>query len=141
MHKRHFHLRMNCTYQTDKNEIDQLLVEVLKDDAWEALELNIRSPGFLLFISGLFTCQHLYMRTNCAERGLILRSGKGELQIDTNGVWEITRADANFDVVLKSGTPGGEDTAYILERMKHCPVSSNILERIPLHNVVNFLPE
>ena len=140
MHKRHFHLRLSCTYQTDKNEIDQLQVEVLKDDAWEALELNIRSPGFLLFINGLFTCQHLYMRKNCAERGLILRAGKGELQIDTDEVWEVTRADASFDVELQSGVPSEDDLAYILERMKHCPVSSNILERIPLHNAVNFIP-
>jgi len=131
---------MNCTYQTEKNEIDQLQVEVLKDNAWEALELNIRIPGFLLFINGLFTCQHLYMRTNCAERGLILRWGKGELQIDTDEQWEITRADASFDVVLQSGTPRDDDIAYILDRMKHCPVSSNILERIPLRNAVNFIP-
>lgn len=138
MKPRHFQLRLNCTYQGSNNEIDTLQLEVLKDNAWEELELGIRSPGFLLFINGLFSCQHLYMRTNCAERSLILQSARGELTIETDEFWRITDSNATFDAVLRSGQPTADDTSYILERMKNCPVSSNISERIPFNNTVRF---
>ena len=140
MNKRHFHLRLSCTYLNAKNEIDALQLDVLKDGKWESLDLNTRSPGFLLFINGLFSCQHLYLRSNCAERSLILKSVNAELQVETSEIWEITAANASFEAVLQSGQPSENDISYILERMKHCPVSTNLRETIPLNNTVRFSP-
>ncbi|MCK5663400.1 MAG: hypothetical protein KAI17_07930 [Thiotrichaceae bacterium] len=69
---RHFHLKLTCSYETEKNDIKDLAIQVLHDNEWEDLDLSIRSPGFLLYINALFSCQHLYMRANSAECDLIL---------------------------------------------------------------------
>ena len=103
MSNRYFHLRLNCTYKDSKNTIDDLAIEVSKDNSWETLDLDIRSPGFLLFVNALFSCQHLYMRTNSAERGLILTSANGELMVETDGDWHII--DASISINAKLNTP------------------------------------
>ena len=79
MSDRRFHLRLNCNYQDDENNIDDLKIEVETKDGWEDMDLSIRTGGFLMFINGLFSCQHLYMRTNCAEHHLVLDSATGDL--------------------------------------------------------------
>ncbi|KHD06481.1 hypothetical protein PN36_10760 [Candidatus Thiomargarita nelsonii] len=139
MDNRTFHLRLKCTYQGTNNLVDELTVEVLKDKNWETLELSVRSPGFLLFINALFSCQHLYMRTNSAERSLILSSALGELYLETDEFWEIKDVIISFNVNLKSGKPSEDDISYITERMTHCPVSSNLPKHIQIKNSVHFV--
>ena len=139
MNERKFHLRLRSTYQGSKNLVDDLVVEVLKENNWEALDLNIKSPGFLLFINALFSCQHLYMRTNCAERNMILTSAVGELHLESDKSWEIKDIAISFNAKLKSGLPTEDDISYITERMKHCPVSSNLSKHIKITNSVHFV--
>ena len=138
MSNRHFHLRLNGSYQSDENDIKDLAIEVLHDNEWETLDLNIRSPGFLLYINALFSCQHLYMRTNSAESNLILESSTGELQVEAGEFWDLINVTVSFDVKLKSGTPTQENIDYITERMTHCPVSSNLPKNINMNITVNF---
>ena len=138
MSDRHFHLRLKSTYKDDKNEIEELAVECLNDNKWETLDLSVRSPGFLLFISGLLSCQHLYMRTNSAECNLVLESTTGEMKIIAGEFWNIKDATIAFKVNLKSGSPTEDDISYITERMKHCPVSSNLPDNLQINNSVHF---
>lgn len=139
MAKRHFHLRLQASYQGDENAIDQLMVEVKKESGWEELDLNIRSPGFLLFINGLFSCQHLYMRVNSAERGILLESSRGELIVIAGNTWNIEDARVSFEARVRSGTPTEDAHDYITERMMHCPVSTNIDGSIQVKNSVQFI--
>jgi len=139
MNARHFHLRLSASYEGEKNAIDTLRVEVLNHGEWQALELSVRSPGFLLYINALFSCQHLYMRTNAAERNLILASSHAEMKLNTVSGWQIHNVEVSFKVKLKSGTPSDDDLAYIRERMHHCPVSSNLKQSVNLQNSVEFI--
>jgi len=141
MKQRYFRLRLNCTYKNPENEIDDLNVDVLNKKTWEKLDLSVKSPGFLLFINGLFSCQHLYMRSNSAERNLVLKSATGELKIIASEFWDIQEAEISFHVKLKSGTPSEDDINYITERMKHCPVSSNLPDSLQINNSVHFKSE
>jgi hypothetical protein len=138
MGNRYFHLRLTCTYKGDKNDVNDLAIEVLNNDKWETLDLSIRSPGFLQFVNALFSCQHLYMRVNSAERGLILISATGEIQVETGEFWDIRNASITFHAKLKSGTPTEDDLNYITDRMTHCPVSTNIAKHIKIKNAVYF---
>lgn len=138
MTDRHYRLRLSCTYKNDDNQLEKLIVENKTDDGWQVLDLNVRTGGFLLFINGLFSCQHLYMRANSAERGLVLESAVGEMKIEAGEFWGIKRADISFKVKLKSGKPSEDDIAYITERMKHCPVSSNLRSSTRVLNSVCF---
>ena len=136
---REFKLRLDCQYKEENNQIDTLVLEIFQDQQWQPLTLNNETPGFLLFINGLFSCQHLYMRTNSAERGLILFSAKGRMEIRTDKNWHIKKADIQFDIYLKSGEPSQEDIDYILGRMPHCPVSSNLFKKIKIKNTLCFI--
>ena len=140
MTDRHFHLRLNCNYETDKNDVTDLAVEMWVDDQWKPLHLSVKSPGFLLLVYGLFSCQHLYMRTNSAERNLPLESATGELKLTAGEFWNITDVAIDFRVKLKSGRPSDDDIDYIIERMGHCPVSSNITNDIEKNATVHFEP-
>ena len=109
-----------------KNAIADLKVEVLAGDGWEIFELNDQSPGFLMFVYTIFNCQHMYMRVNCAERGLVLDSATGTVNVVTDEDWVIQTLHVQFDARLESGTPDADDVDYIMERMEHCPVSGNL---------------
>jgi hypothetical protein len=143
MTTKQFHLRLKASYQGSENTLDDLTVEIFNQDegdagAWEALDLNIRSAGFLLFINGLFSCQHLYMRSNSAECNLQLASASGELFVETSEDWEITQAQVSFVATLKSGEVSDEDLDYIIDRMHHCPVSSNLPKHVLLQVSVTY---
>ena len=138
MTDRHFHLRLSCNYKTDKNDVTDLAVEIWLDDEWKTLHLNVNSPGFLLLVYGLFSCQHLYMRINSAERNLILDSASGELKLTADEFWNIKKVKVNFKAKLKSGKPSDDDIDYIIDRMGHCPVSSNIPDDIDKKSTVIF---
>jgi len=140
MTERHFHLRLSCNYDTDKNDVTDLVVEIWVEDEWKTLHLSVKSPGFLLLVYGLFSCQHLYMRTNCAERNLVLDSAHGELKLTAGEFWNIQNVDVTFNVKLKSGQPSDDDIAYIIDRMGHCPVSTNLPADIDKKSSVYFEP-
>ena len=78
------------------------------------------------------------MRTNCAERNLILESTTGELKLSAGKFWNIQKVEVSFNANLKSGKPSDDDITYIIERMEHCPVSSNIPDDIDKKSSVIF---
>lgn len=135
---RHFHLRLNSTYQGSENKIENLTVEVFHENEWELLDLNLKSPGFLMYITALFNCQHLYMRTNSAERDLILSSTSGDMQLEASEDWEIIDVLVSFHTKLISGSPTDDDLDYITDRMRHCPVSINLPQQVDFKNSVHF---
>ena len=51
-------------------DVADLDVEHMAGGQWEAFDLGVTSPGFEIFVYAVFACQHMYMRVNCAERGL-----------------------------------------------------------------------
>lgn len=123
-----FKMRLSCTYADPDNTVAGLDVEVLGKDGWEPLELGTGTAGFLIFVYAVFNCQHMYMRLNCAERGLLLESASGTIDIRTNADWVVQQMHVGFTGKLKSGTPAQTDLDYIVDRMKHCPVSMNTRE-------------
>ena len=125
-----FRMRLSARYADSENAIADLVVEVLTDSGWKMLELDTRTAGFLLFVYTIFTCQHMYLRTNCAERGLVLESSTGTIELIADEDWKVRQLHVAFKAVLQSGVPGPDDTAYIAGRMEQCPVSRN-LARIP----------
>jgi len=139
MIERPYHLRLNCDYETDKNEVHNLKAEIFTDDEWKTLHLSTKSPGFLMLTYALFSCQHLYMRTNCAERDVILESASGELKLVADENWHIQTVDVSFNAKIKSGQPSDDDIDYIIDRMGHCPVSSNIPDDIEKSVTVKFI--
>ena len=139
MSDRHFHLKLHSSYRTDENQIEDLTVEALHEGEWETLDLGIRSPGFLLYINGLFSCQHLYMRTNSAECAIELDQADGELIVDTDETWHIKKIRVHFDAKIRRGAPTQANIDYITERMYHCPVSSNLPPGVDMKSTVTFL--
>ena len=138
MSDRSFKFRLNCSYTDPDNSIDQLVVETLIDDEWQLLDISTKSPGFQLFNYGLLSCQHLYFRTNAAERGLMMSSASAFLAIETDINWNILSMNVEFNGKLKSGSPSEDVIAYIIERMGLCPVSSNIKEVSDSQRSVTF---
>ena len=133
-----FELRITCTYKDPDNTIDELNIEVLIEGEWEALKVDALSPGFLLFNYALFSCQHLYFRTNAAERHLMLTSSTGRLYGVANDIWEIETLRIDFIGHLKSGEPEQSAVDYIIERMGHCPVSCNMNNITDNETTVSF---
>lgn len=121
-----FRMRLFARYRDSDNAIADLRVEVLTDSGWEPLVLDTRTAGFLLFVYTIFTCHHMYLRTNCAERGLVLESSTGTIELLADADWHIRKLHVDFSVVLESGVPGSGDAADIAGRMGQCPVSRNL---------------
>lgn len=125
-----FQLRLFCRYEDPNNSITDLKVEVFTVRGWKVLDLNIRSAGFLLFVYTILTCQHMFMRKNCAEKGLTLDTANGMIDLLASEDWFVQKMHISFEGKLKSGSPGAEDVDYIIGRMEQCPVSKN-LSKIP----------
>ena len=128
MNDRRFRMRLTCRYEQPDNTVGDLSVENFEDGEWRNLGLSERSPGFLIYVYAVFTCQHLYFRTNCAERGLMLASSDGTIDVVTTEEWDLTRLHVHFQGKLKSGVATAADADYIVGRMKQCPVSRNTRE-------------
>ena len=128
MSDRHFRLRLHCGYEQPGNAIAHLMVQKRGQDGWEEFTLNTLSPGFEIFVYAVFTCQHTYFRTNCAEQGLLLAEAEGEIELVTDADWNLVRSLVKFHGRLVQGEPGDAAISYIVERMRQCPVSRNILE-------------
>lgn len=138
MSKHIFNLRMRATYKPSENEIDTLDVEVLADDGWTALDFNLKTPGFLIYVYAMFTCQHLYMRTNGTESGLSFASSMGQILVEASEDWLLEKADISFKVQLSSGEASEDKVGYIVSRMKQCPVSKNLPAGIDVNTRVEF---
>jgi uncharacterized OsmC-like protein len=126
MNERIFRMQMSCDYQEPDNLVARLQVKVFEDEDWKAFDLNTGSPGFLVFVYAVLSCQQLHMRLGCAGRGLNLDSASGEIEVVTTEDWVITRLQVDFSARLKAGTVSAEDLATIIQRMKNCPVSRNL---------------
>ena len=126
--KRHlFRMQLSCTYKEDDNQIDSLDVKHLVEEEWQEFDLDTVTPGFLVFTYAIFTCQHMFMRINAAERGVVLASSTGSILVDAEPEWHIERLHVGFEARLKSGSATQEDIAYITGRMQQCPVSKNLV--------------
>lgn len=138
MLNRKFHLRLKSSYEGTDNNIRELEVDVYEDHKWKPFSPDTLTPGFLLFAYALFSCQHRYMRVNCAERNIVLESSSGELKLVAGENWDVKSVLVNFNSKLKDGQPAADDISYICERMKHCPVSTNLPDSVDMNNVVRF---
>ena len=126
--ERNFSMRMQCSYEGDTNAIAELVVEHEVEGQWQPLELGLTAPGFDIFIYAVFTCQHLYFRVNCAERGLLLNSAGGSIVIGAGADWNMETLQVHFSGQLRSGQASRDDIDFIVARMKQCPVSRNLRE-------------
>ena len=138
MSKHIFKLQMKSAYTSSENDIDSLDVELLEDNIWKTLDLNTRTPGFLVYVYSIFTCQHMFLRTNGAERNLAYASSIGNILVEAGEEWFLERIDISFNVKLASGKPGDDDVGYIISRMQQCPVSKNLPQNLETHTHVEF---
>jgi uncharacterized OsmC-like protein len=138
MSKHIFNLRMAVDYGPTENEIASLQVDVLNENEWETLELNTTTPGFLIFVYSIFTCQHMFLRTNATERKLAFKSSRAELLVETSEDWLLEKVYVKFIVKLSAGEANDDDTDYIVSRMQHCPVSKNLPQGIDIDTSVEF---
>jgi hypothetical protein len=126
--ERNFNMRLKSRYEGNTNTIVSLEVEHRVKGEWQPLDLGVAAPGFDIFVYAVFTCQHLYFRTNCAERKLVLGSAEGNIIIGTDRDWNMETLHVHFSGRLGSGQASPDDIDYIISRMQQCPVSRNIRE-------------
>jgi hypothetical protein len=126
MSKHYFQLRLTGSYQGSENKLHHLHVEHVVNGEWQPLALSERSPGFLIYAYSIFTCQHLFMRNNCAERGIELESVSGEMLLVADEEWCLQQLRISFAAKASKGSPTDDDRRYVLSRMKQCPVSRNL---------------
>jgi len=126
MPTREFLFRLNCSYDGDDNRITDMQVSRQADGEWVAFDLDILTPGFDIFCYALLTCQHTYLRLNCAEKGILLERLDGEMHLSTDEDWNIRHLLLSFSARLRTGEPDDATVGYIIERMQQCPVSKNM---------------
>lgn len=139
MNKHYFQLRLHSTYESSDNKMQHLQVEHVIDSEWQLLALSERSPGFLIYAYSIFTCQHLFMRNNCAERGIELASASGEMVLAADDEWRLEQMHISFDAKPSKGTASADDREYIISRMGQCPVSKNLPEIADMQIRLNFI--
>jgi hypothetical protein len=139
MSKHVFKLRMNTTYTSSENDINSLDVEMLEDNEWKTLDLNTRTPGFLVYVYSIFTCQHMFLRTNGTERNLVYASSNGNILVEAGEEWLLEKIYVSFNVKLATGKPDDDDVSYIISRMQQCPVSKNLPQNLETHTRVEFI--
>jgi len=128
MAEHRFQLRSAYRYGGDANKIEDLHAEILTEDGWQALDLGLSSPGFLIFVYSFLVCQHTYFHANCTESGLLLDRADIELLLIAGDDWRIDRVRVDIDAFLRGGEARDETIAYIESRMRQCPVSVNLNE-------------
>jgi len=140
MSERVFRMQLSCDYQEPDNAVGRLQVKVCQDGEWKAFDLNAGSPGFLVFVYAVFSCQQMHMRLGCADRGLRLDSASGEIEVVTTEDWIITRLRVDFAARLKAGEADAEAVEAIIQRMKNCPVSRNLVFSPHSETTLDFVP-
>jgi uncharacterized OsmC-like protein len=127
MSAHHFQLRLVAHYTGSENQVRKLVVEQLQHGAWEPFNLSVTSPGFSVLVYAIFSCQHLYLRINAMERGLVLDKAEGEIELEADDSWRIRRSHLRFAAITRSGQASEDDLEYIRARMGNCPASRNLL--------------
>ena len=140
MNERHFQMRLHGQYQEPENSVASLRVEIFGEEDWQVFDLNSGSAGFLIFVYAVLNCQHMYMRLNCAERGLLLDTAEGFIHVITTEDWLLSDLRVEFTGNLRSGTPVQDDLDYIVDRMEHCPVSRNLEYQASGHTRLVLVP-
>ena len=138
MDKHIFNMRLSCSYG-EENAIADISVELLEEGDWKTLDLSETTPGFLIFVYAIFTCQHMFLRINALERSLLLDSSEGRIEVVADEQWHLEKLDVHFRVKLKSGSPVEDDVDAIVQRMQRCPVSKNLREPPDNNTTVDFL--
>ena len=128
MAEHRFELRASFVYGGGDNRTEKLTAEILTEEGWNALELNLSSPGFLIFVYSFMVCQHTYFHANCNESGLLLDRANLELLLVAREDWQIERVEVGIRSVLRGGKADRETVDYIESRMRRCPVSINLRE-------------
>ena len=100
-----FQMRLECRYQQPHNSVAELRVQNFEKGAWADFELGFGQPGFLMFVYAILNCQHLYMRTNAAERNLLLDTAQGSIEVVADQDWVVQKLHVRFQGRLQSGTP------------------------------------
>ena len=78
------------------------------------------------------------MRANSAECNLILESASGKMQVEAGELWDLNNISVSFKAKIKSGVVTQSHIDYIMERMTHCPVSTNLPANIKMDISVEF---
>lgn len=138
MTDRTFRMRLQARYEGPENKPSLLEVEHFLEGQWLPFDLNVGTAGFLVFVYALLHCQHTYMRLNAAERGLVLDSARGDIEVVTTEDWDATGIYLHFEGRLAAGSPGQEDIDHIVGRMKLCPVSRNVNPDLPTRVELSF---
>ncbi len=138
MSQHRFQLRAAFAYSGEDNQIDHISARVLTDGGWAALELNLATPGFLIFVYSFLVCQHTYFRANSTESDLQLDRVEMELLLVAGDDWRIESIDLRVDARLRGGEITAEKRDYIESRMRRCPVSINLNETANYRIELNF---
>ena len=138
MSKHIFNLRMISTYLQPENSVATLNVEALIDNVWTALDLDTRTPGFLVYVYSILTCQHTFLRTNATELNLTLTYSQGSILVETSEDWIMEKVIVQFDVTLADGDASEDDIDHIVASMNQCPVSKNLPQNIDTRTRVGF---
>ena len=119
---------LQCRYTGGDNTIESLHVEHLVDDNWQELDLNIKTPGFDIFIYSILSCQHMYFRNNAAEYGLVMDSSEALITVIADEHRSIETLHVEFKGKLAAGTAGTDVVKSITARVGLCPASINLKE-------------
>ncbi len=138
MAQHQFRLRAAFAYSGDDNKIDHISARILTDDGWVALDLNLATPGFLVFVYSFLVCQHTYFHANSTESDLQLERAELELLLVAGDDWKIESIDVRIDAALRGGEVTAEKRGYIESRMRQCPVSINLKEPENYRIELNF---
>ncbi len=55
-----------------------------------------------------------------------MRKVSGELDVEANEDWTLTKLEVRIDGELVAGEPSEEDVTYIVDCMQRCPASVNV---------------
>jgi hypothetical protein len=138
MSERVFAMRLECRYAQPDNAVEYLRVEQQVGNLWQPFDLQVRTPGFDIFVYAMLACQHTYFRLNCAERGLVLANGRGSIRLGSDAAWNLESVHLDFTGTLLAGEATSQDIDYLIERMGACPVSRNVVEVADTEVVVEF---
>lgn len=136
MSKHIFKLRLTASYESPENNIAAMDTQILSENGWEPLDLDTMTPGFVIYVYAMLTCQHLFLRTNATERDLVLAASQGEILVEASEDWLLEKIDVQFNVNLAAGNANAETIEDIVSRMKQCPVSKNLPQNINIQTRV-----
>ncbi len=140
MNERHFQMRQYGQNQEPENSFASLRVEIFAGEGWQVFDLNSGSAGFLIFVYAVLNCQHMYMRLNCAERGLLLDTAEGFVHVITTEDWLFSDLRLEFTCKLRAGKPTQEDIDYVVDRIENCPVYRNLNYKVSGHSRLVLVP-